>query len=273
MSAKKLPWFRMYCDFLEDPKMVSLAFEDQRHFIGILALKSAGVLDQDFPNPDLLDRIVAQKLWIDHAIIRDVKRRLVGAGLIDSEWQPLAWEKRQCLSDQDNTAAERKRRQREKDRQQNQQIQHVESGNSSVTRDVTVESRVTSQNVTRLDTDTELDKDKEEKQKPLAADASQAKPSSARKSKISFDYETGQFSGVTEFQLELWRTAYPAISLDTEKAKAAAWLLANPANRKSNIAAFLTRWFTKAQDSAPSRGHGVGTTRHTPTNYGESGRL
>lgn len=112
MSAKKLPWFRMYADFLNDPKLISLAFEEQRHFIGVLALKCDGAID-DVADGDLLDRIVAQRLWIDHAVIRDVKRRLIAAGLIDASWQPLAWEKRQMRSDVDATGAERQRRYRE----------------------------------------------------------------------------------------------------------------------------------------------------------------
>lgn len=110
--SKRLPWFRMYADFLNDPKLISLAFEDQRHFIGVLALKCDGAID-DVADGDLLDRIVAQRLWIDHAVIRDVKRRLIAAGLIDARWQPLAWEKRQARSDIDATGAERQRRYRE----------------------------------------------------------------------------------------------------------------------------------------------------------------
>ena len=110
MSAR-MPWFRMYTDFLNDPKMIGLAFEDQRHFIGVLALKSDGAID-DTDSEDLLNRIVAQRLWIDHGIIRDVKKRLKDAGLIDADWQPLAWNKRQFVSDRDSTAAERKRRER-----------------------------------------------------------------------------------------------------------------------------------------------------------------
>lgn len=108
-------WFRMYTDFLEDPKMLSLAFEDQRHFVGILALKSAGTLDQDAP-PDLMDKIVAQRLWIDRTAISEVKRRLFDVGLIDMDWQPVAWEKRQKRSDHDPTGAERQRKIREKKR-------------------------------------------------------------------------------------------------------------------------------------------------------------
>lgn len=111
--SRSLPWFRMYTDFLIDPKMIALAFEDQRHFIGVLALKCDGVLDQDCDG-DLLDRIVAQRLWIDHAIIRDVKKRLIAAGLIDEIWQPIAWSKRQMRSDSDPTNADRQRRHREK---------------------------------------------------------------------------------------------------------------------------------------------------------------
>lgn len=113
--SHKMPWFRMYCDFLEDPKILSLAFEDQRHFVGILALKSSGVLDQSC-SEKMMNRIVAQKLWISHDAIDDVKRRLFEAGLIDEEWQPRAWDRRQFVSDRDPTGADRQRRYREKSR-------------------------------------------------------------------------------------------------------------------------------------------------------------
>ena len=112
MNTKRLPWFRMYTDFLNDPKMISLAHEDQRHFIGILALKSDGALEQAL-DETLLDRIVAQRLWIDHGIIRDVKKRLVNAGLITTDWNPVAWAKRQMNSDKDETNAQRQQRYRD----------------------------------------------------------------------------------------------------------------------------------------------------------------
>jgi len=108
-------WFRMYNDFLDDAKLMQLAFEDQRHFIAVLALKSLGVIDQACDSK-LLDRIVAQKLWVDFSSVVEVKRRLIDAGLIDKHWQPIAWEKRQFVSDHDVSAAERQRRYREKQR-------------------------------------------------------------------------------------------------------------------------------------------------------------
>lgn len=134
-------WFRMYADFLDDPKLITLAFEDQRHFIGILACKCAGHLDNG-ASPVILDRIVAQKLWIDYAIIGDIKKRLVAAGLIDESWQPLGWEKRQFKSDHDLTAGERQRRYREKQRN----ALHNALSNEPVTR-----------TETDTDTDTETD--------------------------------------------------------------------------------------------------------------------
>ena len=49
MTEKKLPWFRMYTDFLNDPKMIGLSFNDQRHYIFLLCLQSTGTLDRSFP--------------------------------------------------------------------------------------------------------------------------------------------------------------------------------------------------------------------------------
>jgi uncharacterized protein YdaU (DUF1376 family) len=47
-------------------------------------------------------------------------------------------------------------------------------------------------------------------------------------------------------------TAYPAIKLDAEIAKAHAWVLSHPKNRKSNWGRFLNNWLQKAQDKAPT---------------------
>lgn len=121
-------WFRLYTDFLDDPKIISLAYEDQRHYVGILCLKAAGLLDSG-ATPTVQDRIAAQRLWVDYAIIGDVKKRLKEAGLIDNNWQPIAWDKRQFKSDHDITTAERQRRYREKHRN----ALHNALGNGTVT--------------------------------------------------------------------------------------------------------------------------------------------
>ena len=60
----------------------------------------------------------------------------------------------------------------------------------------------------------------------------------------------GAWEGVEASDRRLWRAAYPAIDLDAELAAAAAWAVANPANRKSNWNRFVTNWLKKAQDRA-----------------------
>lgn len=107
------PWFRMYVDFLTDSKMIAIAFEDQRHYIGVLALKSSGILDQKASDV-MMNRIVSQRLWIDHSLILDVKKRLLDAELIDAYWQPIAWDKRQKKSDYSLTGAERAKNYRDR---------------------------------------------------------------------------------------------------------------------------------------------------------------
>lgn len=67
--------------------------------------------------------------------------------------------------------------------------------------------------------------------------------------KIAF--EEGQFLHVTDTQQATWAAAYPAVSVQAEVLKAAAWLDANPANKKSDYKRFLNGWLSRAQDKAP----------------------
>lgn len=76
-----------------------------------------------------------------------------------------------------------------------------------------------------------------------------ADASSAPSRKIALDAD-GNWTGISTAQRSTWSTAYPALSLDAELAKAAAWILANPKNKKSNYARFLTNWLSRAQDRA-----------------------
>jgi hypothetical protein len=54
--------------------------------------------------------------------------------------------------------------------------------------------------------------------------------------------------------LSSWESAYPAVNVKSEIAKAAAWLISNPKNKKSNYARFLNNWLSSAQDKAPKAG-------------------
>ena len=48
---------------------------------------------------------------------------------------------------------------------------------------------------------------------------------------------------------KIYSEAYPALNLETETAKAQAWIESNPKNKKSNLKRFLNNWLSKAQDN------------------------
>lgn len=233
-----MQWFRLYSDILTDWKLESLAFEDQRHFIFILACKSAGHLDEPYPNSSAMDRAMGRRLGLFGEAVEQAKRRLMEVGLIDETWQPLAWNKRQFKSDKDSTAAERQRRFRE-------------LRASRVTSRVT--SRTVTANVTRLDTDTDTDKDTE-KIKPIAPTRAEKPARSEPKIEhVKFingtECPVGKFDVAKEIRLQ-WVEAYPAVQIGTELEKAAAWVMSNPAKRKKDWRRFLNNWMMRAQERA-----------------------
>lgn len=105
-------WFRMYAEFAHDPVLQSLAFEDQRHYVMILCLKCAGVLDRNI-SAQSRNRIILRSLGLDSVAADEAKRRLLDVGLVDKNWQPLAWEKRQFISDSSTERARKSRKKKE----------------------------------------------------------------------------------------------------------------------------------------------------------------
>lgn len=110
--ALTMQWLRLYAEAVDDAKLRILAFEDRWHFIAILCCKAQGILDQNEP---LLTRLLSMKLGLENKAFEEAIRRLSEVGLIDkTTYQPLAWSRRQFISDQDHTAAERAKRYRDK---------------------------------------------------------------------------------------------------------------------------------------------------------------
>ena len=134
-----MKWFRCYTEIVDDEKLRLLAFEDRWHFVAICALKSGGLLDE--PNTDLRERKIRIKLGLGANEADEVRRRLREVGLVDDEWQPVAWDKRQYKHDD---SAERVRRHRERKREA------VQTDNAGCNGYVTV-------TVTGTDTDTDTE--------------------------------------------------------------------------------------------------------------------
>lgn len=68
--------------------------------------------------------------------------------------------------------------------------------------------------------------------------------------RIDFDPAKGVFTGITEDMELAWQDAYPAVPVPPAIARAAAWLVANPANRKSNNHRFIVNWLGREQEKA-----------------------
>lgn len=156
MSNAKLPWFRAYTRMVDDDKLKLLAFEDRWHFVALLCLKGEGLLDKG-DAPGLLMRKVAVKLGLDVRSLEEVARRLAEVGLIDqATLQPEKWDGLQMRSDSDTTAAERKKRQRAREKAAKPAPRNDVTGDGVP---VTDGSRVTGTDVTRTDIDTDIDKE------------------------------------------------------------------------------------------------------------------
>ena len=102
----------------------------------------------------------------------------------------------------------------------------------------------------------EKEKEKEKEKENTSAPNDSANlpaPEKPEAKKHAVEFDGSSFSGINGFA-DVWRKAYPAVDLNIEISKAAAWLAANPKNRKSNYARFLTNWLARAQDRAPAQG-------------------
>ncbi len=111
-SVTGLPWFRLYTEFMGDPVIQSMAFEDQRHYVVLLCMKCSGVIDRPVEKR-MRDRIIARGLGLDSTTADEVKRRLMECGLCDSEWQPSGWDARQYKSDNSTSRVRKYRKTKE----------------------------------------------------------------------------------------------------------------------------------------------------------------
>lgn len=102
-----MPWFRMYSEFATDPKVQMLSESVQRRFIMLLCLRCGN------GDVTLHDDEIAFQLRISNDDWLATKAVLVSKGLIDDDSSPLAWDKRQYVSDS-SAARVRAHRERKK---------------------------------------------------------------------------------------------------------------------------------------------------------------
>lgn len=99
------PWFRMYGEFANDPKVQMMSEAMQRRLVMILCLRcSNGDVTLHDVTPDVA---VSFQLRISMDEVAETKALFMARGFIDEDWNIVNWEKRQYVSD---SSAERVRR-------------------------------------------------------------------------------------------------------------------------------------------------------------------
>ena len=72
--------------------------------------------------------------------------------------------------------------------------------------------------------------------------------------KVDFNFTTLKWDNITDEQVKLWEIAFPAVDINSELAKMASWLLANPKKRKTpnGYQRFVVSWLGRSQDRGGS---------------------
>ncbi|MCP2076401.1 UNVERIFIED_ORG: hypothetical protein J2Y77_005837 [Pseudomonas lini] len=88
-----MDWFRMYGEFATDPKVQMMSEADQRRFVMLLCLRCSN------DDVTLHETEIAFQLRISNEEWATSKALFLAKGLIDGDCQPVAWNKRQFVSD------------------------------------------------------------------------------------------------------------------------------------------------------------------------------
>ena len=104
-----------------------------------------------------------------------------------------------------------------------------------------------------LDIDREIDREREKDNiKPFVPNAE--KTSSSRQL-INFNFSTRKWENITEEDMNGWRKAFPACSIEHELLGMKEWLLSNPDKKKVRYRRFITNWLGHSQDKGGTKNH------------------
>jgi len=156
-SALANPWFRLYHEFADDPKVQIMSEVMQRRLVMLFCMRCKGETFQE--------QLVTFHWRVSKEELADTKKVFLASGFIDDKWNLLNWNARQFLSD---SSTDRTRRYRERMKQdETSQSDPEEDGHNTPER----EGNVT---VTAPDTDTDTEQKQIQKQKQQARAAAKA---------------------------------------------------------------------------------------------------
>jgi hypothetical protein len=86
-----LPWFRLYSDLLDNPKIQMLPEYMRYRYVALLCSRCK--LEH------LTDQIISFQWRVPPSDVQETKSLFMGLGIIDSDWNVAKWDKRQFVSD------------------------------------------------------------------------------------------------------------------------------------------------------------------------------
>ena len=86
-----LPWFRLYSDLLDNPKIQMLPENMRYRYVALLCSRCK--LEH------LTDQIIAFQWRLSPADVQETKSLFMRMGIIDENWTVIKWDKRQFVSD------------------------------------------------------------------------------------------------------------------------------------------------------------------------------
>ncbi len=214
------PWFRIYTEFEDDPKVQMLSEVLQRRLIMLFCERGKEEIRTDPQR--------AFKWNISLAELADTKKVFLENEFIDERWNVTNWNKRQFISDS-STNRVRRHRQAMK---QGETLRNV--------------------SVTAPDTDTDTEADTEQKQKQKKKPSARSVPPEELAGTLPLVGD-GLYQ-VSKSQVREWSEAYPGVDVKVELRKLKIWLDANPTRRKTpkGICRAIVNWLNHAQDRSPA---------------------
>jgi hypothetical protein len=140
------PWFRLYSEFVHDPKIQMLSEAMQRRYVMLMCLRCSETLET------LHETEIAFQLRIDEQQLNETKQLFISKNFIDENWKLLNWDKRQFVSDSSTMRVARHRNKKK-------QVSNI---------DETLQEQPS--NAIDTDTDTDTDSDKKQIQISVSKD-------------------------------------------------------------------------------------------------------
>lgn len=222
------PWFRLYSEFEDDPKVQMMPEAMQRRLIMLMCSRCK--------DETLRETQRAFKWRISAEELAETKALFIENGFIDKDWNLLNWNRRQFISD---SSTDRVRRYRE-GKKQDETLHETDETKGNVT-------------VTAPDTE-QIQIQKQRRTEETLASTALAVPASP--TAFTIYLTSGKTHLVTEADVGRIQKAFPAVDVEQEFRAMVEWLDAKPDKRSHSIKGAKSRivnWMSKKQDEGGSK--------------------